>query len=329
MTVVVITGASAGVGRATARAFAARGDSVALIAREPGRLEATRREVEAAGGRGLVCPLDVADAEAVEAAADRIERELGPIEVWVNCAMSAVLAPVAETRAADVRRVTEVTYHGYVHGTLAALARMRPRDRGVIVMVGSALAYRAIPLQATYCAAKHAIRGFADSLRVELIAEGSGVRVTSVHLPGLNTPQFGWVRTTLRRHPQPVPPIYQPELAADAIVWASEHPRREFFVGGSTVATIVGNKLAPRVADRYLARTNIEAQQTDDPIPPGRADYLDAPLPGDRGAHGRFDPQATSRSPTWWVTRHRARLGAAAGLALAAGLAARVVSRDP
>src|SRR5215218_7361919 len=299
MKVVVITGASAGVGRAVARAFASRGDSIALIARGEERLDEARREVEAAGGRALACPLDVADADAVEAAAERIERELGPIDVWVNSAMSAVLGFVHETSAADFRRVTEVTYLGYVNGTLAALARMRARDRGVIVMVGSALAYRAIPLQASYCAAKHAIRGFADALRVELDHERSAVRVTTVHLPGLNTPQFGWVKTTLHRHPQPVPPIYQPEIAADAIVWASEHPRREFFVGGSTVITVVGNRIAPRVADRYLARTNIAAQQTDIPIDPDRPNYLDAPLPGDPGAHGRFDDVAKGRSPTW------------------------------
>jgi NADP-dependent 3-hydroxy acid dehydrogenase YdfG len=312
MSVVAVTGASAGVGRATARAFGRRGDAVALIARDEARLQIAAAEIQAAGGRALTCPLDVSDAEAVAAAVERIERELGPIDVWVNCAMAAVLAPVAETAAADVRRVTEVTYLGYVHGTLAVLPRMRERDRGVIVMVGSALAYRAIPLQATYCAAKHAIRGFTDALRCELMAEHSGVRVTSVHMPGLNTPQFGWVKTTLRRHPQPVPPIFQPEIAADAIVWASEHPRREFFVGGSTVITVVGNRIAPRVADRYLARTNIPAQQTDIPIDPDRPNYLDAPLPGDPGAHGRFDDVAKGRSPTWWATKHRARLALAA-----------------
>jgi NADP-dependent 3-hydroxy acid dehydrogenase YdfG len=327
VSVVVVTGASAGVGRATARAFARRGDAVALIARGVEGLQAAAREVHAAGGRPLVCPLDVADAGAVRDAAAEIERTLGPIDVWVNCAMAAVLAPVAETAAEDVRRVTEVTYLGFVHGTLAVLPAMRARDRGVIVMVGSALAYRAIPLQATYCAAKHAVRGFADALRVELMAEDSGVRVTTVHLPGLNTPQFGWVKTTLRRHPQPVPPIYQPEVAADAIVWASDHPRREYFVGGSTVMTILGNKLSPRVADRYLARTNIEAQQTSDPIPPDRPDYLFAPLPGPHDAHGRFDDLATARSPTWWVTKHRARLAAGALAAGAAGLGAAVARR--
>jgi NAD(P)-dependent dehydrogenase (short-subunit alcohol dehydrogenase family) len=279
--------------------------------------------VQDAGGRAIACPVDVADAAAVEAAAARAEAELGPIDAWVNCAMSAVLAFVHETQAADFRRVTEVTYLGYVHGTLAALKRMRPRDRGVIVMVGSALAYRAIPLQASYCAAKHAIRGFTDALRCELLHEGSGVRVTTVHLPGLNTPQFGWVRTTLRRHPQPVAPIYEPEVAADAVLWAIDHPRREFFVAGSTVLTIVGNKLAPRIADRFLARTNVDAQQADDPIPAGRPDYLYEPLPGDRGARGRFSSEAKARSVVWWATKRRARIGAAVAAVAAAGVTAR------
>ncbi|MEJ7798025.1 MAG: SDR family oxidoreductase [Solirubrobacteraceae bacterium] len=324
--VVVITGATAGVGRATARAFAARGDAVALLARGEDRLEATRRELEAAGARVIACPVDVADADGVEAAAERVERELGLIDVWVNCAMTAVLGFVHETEAADFRRVTEVAYLGYVHGTLAALKRMRPRDHGVIVMVGSALAYRAIPLQATYCAAKHAIRGFSDALRCELMYEHSAVRVTTVHLPGLNTPQFGWVRTTLRRHPMPVAPIYEPEVAADAVLWAADHPRREFFVGASTVMTIVANKLSPRFADRYLARSSVEAQQTDIEIAADRPDYLYAPLPGDRGAHGRFSEQAKSRSLVWTITKRRARIAGiavVAGAVAAAGLAGR------
>ena len=324
--VVVITGATAGVGRATARAFAARGDGVALLARGEDRLEATRSELAAAGARVIACSVDVADAAAVEAAAQRAEDELGPIDVWVNCAMTSVLAFVHETSAEEFRRVSEVDYLGYVHGTLAALQRMRPRDRGTIVMVGSALAYRGIPLQASYCAAKHAIRGFADALRCELMYEGSGVKVTTVHLPGLNTPQFGWVRTTLRRQPQPVAPFYQPELAAAAVLWASDHPRREFFVGGPTVATIVANRLAPRIADRYLTRTSVDAQQAESPIDPGRPDYLFEPLPGDRGAHGQFDDEAKERSLAWTLTKRRARIagGAAATAALAAaGLVAR------
>jgi NAD(P)-dependent dehydrogenase (short-subunit alcohol dehydrogenase family) len=322
--VVVVTGASAGVGRATARAFAARGAKVALIARGREGLEAARREVEEQGTRALACVADVADPAAVEAAAARAESELGPIDVWVNCAMAAVLARVWETTADEFRRTTEVTYLGCVNGTLAALERMRPRDRGVIVQVGSALSYRAIPLQASYCAAKFAMRGFTDALRCELLAEHSGVKLTMVQLPGLNTPQFGQVRTTLRRHPQPVPPIWQPEVAAEAIVFAADHPRRELWVGHNTVALIAGNALAPWVGDRYLARTNIEAQQTDVPIDPDRPDYLYAPLPGDPGAHGRFDDQARPRSVQLALTkRKRPLLAAAAGAALAGLTAAR------
>jgi len=224
--------------------------------------------------------------------------------------MAAVLAFVHETDPADFRRVTEVTYLGCVHGTMAALARMRPRDRGVIVQVGSALAYRAIPLQASYCGAKFAIRGFTDALRAELEHEGSGVKVTMVQLPGLNTPQFTWVRTTLRKQPQPVPPIFQPELAADAIVHAAENPRREVWLGGSTVITILGNKLALRLADRYLARTNVDAQQTDEPLDPSRPDYLHAPLDddADRGPHGPFDRRAKGRSVQWTLSKLARRL---------------------
>ena len=295
---VVVTGASAGVGRAAATAFGAQGDRVALIARGQEGLEGAARDVERAGGRALILPCDVTDAAAVDAAADRAETELGPIDVWVNDAMAAVLAFVHETDPADFRRVTEVTYLGCVHGTMAALARMRPRDRGVIVQVGSALSYRAIPLQASYCGAKFAIRGFTDALRTELMHEGSGVRVTMVQLPGLNTPQFTWVRTTLRRQPQPVPPIYQPELAADAIVTAAANPRRELWLGVNTAITIIGNHIAPRLADRYLAKTNVKAQQTDEPLDPSRPDYLHEPLDvsGDRGAHGPFDVRAKPRT---------------------------------
>ena len=325
MKTVVVTGASAGVGRATAVAFGSRGDRVALIARGEDGLQAAAREVRAAGGTALVLPCDVADADAVEAAAARAEDELGPIDVWVNCAMAAVLAFVHETDAADVRRVTETTYLGCVHGTLAALRRMRPRDRGVIVQVGSTLAYRAIPLQATYCAAKFAIRGFTDSLRTELLHEGSGVRVTMVQLPGLNTTQFTWVRTTLRRQPRPVAPVYQPEVAADAIVHAAEHPRRELWVGSNTPILITGNKLAPWLGDRYLARTNVEAQQTPDPIGPDRPDYLYRPL-GDRGSHGPFDDEARASSIQLALAKRRRALTLAAA-ATAVGAAGTALVR--
>ena len=325
MKTVVVTGASAGVGRATAVAFGARGDRVALIARGEEGLQAAAQEVRAAGGTALVLPCDVGDADAVEAAAARAEAELGPIDVWVNCAMAAVLAFVHETDAADVRRVTETTYLGCVHGTLAALRRMRPRDRGVIVQVGSTLAYRAIPLQATYCAAKFAIRGFTDSLRTELLHEGSGVRVTMVQLPGLNTTQFTWVRTTLRRQPRPVAPVYQPEVAADAIVHAAEHPRRELWVGASTPILITGNKVAPWLGDRYLARTNVEAQQTPDPIDPDRPDYLYRPL-GDRGSHGPFDGEARASSVQLALAKRRRALTLAAA-ATAVGAAGTALAR--
>ena len=295
---VMVTGASSGVGRATAAAFGARGDRVALIARGEEGLAGAARDVERGGGRALILPCDVADAGAVDAAAQRAEDELGPIDVWVNDAMAAVLMFVHETDPADFRRVTEVTYLGCVHGTMAALRRMRARDRGVIVQVGSALSYRAIPLQASYCGAKFAIRGFTDALRTELMHDGSRIQLTMVQLPALNTPQFSWGRTKMPRHPQPVPPIFQPEVAAEAIVDAADNPRREVWVGGSTVVTILGNKVAPWLADRYLARTNVKAQQTDWPIDPNRPDYLYRPLDeaGDRGAHGPFDDRAKPRS---------------------------------
>ncbi len=319
--VVVVTGASSGVGRAAVRAFAERGADVALIARGLDGLEGAAKEVEAAGRRALVLPLDVADAEAVDRAAQQVEDELGPIDVWVNSAMTAVLAPVMETSAAEFARVTEVTYLGQVHGILAALARMVPRDRGVIIQVGSALSYRSIPLQATYCAAKHAVKGFTESLRCELLHDHSRVRITMVHLPGLNTPQFDRVKTTLPRHPRPVAPVYQPEVAAKAIVWAAEHRRREVMVGGPTPLTVWAGRLAPGLVDRYLARTNYQGQQTDEPIPPDRQSYLWEPVPGDPGAHGDFDAEAHDSSLHLALTTHRPLVAAVGGAAAAASLA--------
>jgi len=321
--VVVVTGASMGVGRATACAFARRGDAVALLARGAEALEGARRDVEAAGGRALAIPCDVADAEAVEAAADRVERELGPIDIWVNNAMTTVFVPVAELTPDEVRRATEVTYLGTVHGTMAALRRMRPRDRGVVVQVGSALAFRGIPLQAAYCAAKHAVNGFTESLRTELLHDRSRVHVTLVHLPALNTPQFDHGRTRMPRMPQPVPPIYQPEVAARAIVWAAGRRRRHVMVAPATLRTIWGNRFAPLIADWYLGRTGYDAQQDAQSTPP-RAGNLFDPVPGDRGAHGRFDDQARSRSLEFALSRHRRLIGL--GL-VAAGAGAAALGR--
>jgi NAD(P)-dependent dehydrogenase (short-subunit alcohol dehydrogenase family) len=321
---VVLTGASAGVGRATARAFGERGARIALLARNTDALAAAAEEVGRAGGTALVIPTDVSDHEQVDAAAERAEAELGPIDVWVNDAMASVFGRVREIDPQDFRRVTEVTYLGVVYGTMAALARMRPRDRGAIVQVGSALAYRGIPLQSAYCGSKHAIKGFTESLRTELLAESSGVHVTMVHLPGLNTTQFGLVKTLLPRTPRPVAPVYQPEIAARAIVYAAGHPRRRaYWVGGSTALAIVGNRVAPWIADRYLARTAIEGQQTDEPADEHRrrTDYLYQPVPGDHGSHGSFDAEAKTRSPQALLSRHRA--AAAAG---AAGLAAGAIA---
>jgi NAD(P)-dependent dehydrogenase (short-subunit alcohol dehydrogenase family) len=294
--VVVITGASAGVGRATTRVFAARGANVALLARGRMGLEAAAKDVEAEGSTGLPISVDVADARAVEEAAERIERELGPIDVWVNDAMASLFAPVSETTPEEFRRVTEVTYLGTVHGTMAALRRMRPRDRGAIVQVGSALAYRGIPLQAAYCGAKHAIQGFTDSLRSELMHDRSHVRISMVQLPALNTPQFDWVRSKMPRRAQPVPPIYQPEVAAEAIVWAALHDRKEVFVGASTVATIWGDKVASGLLDRYLGRTGFDSQQSDEAEDPSRSNNLFEPVEEDAGVHGRFDDRAHGRS---------------------------------
>ncbi len=320
--VVVITGASAGVGRAAVREFARHGAWIGLVARGVDGLEAARAEVERLGGRALVLPTDVAEAAQVEEAARRVEAELGPIDVWVNDAMVTVFSPIREMTAADFKRVTEVTYLGSVHGALAALRRMLPRDRGTIVQVGSALAYRSIPLQSAYCAAKHAIVGFVDSLRTELIHDKSHVHVTVVQLPALNTPQFTWSKARLPNRPQPVPPIFQPEVAARAIYYAAHHRRREMWVGGPTVVAIAGQKVAPGVADRYLGHTGYAAQQTDQPVSPDRRDNLYQPLAGDHGAHGPFDARATETSYELWASEHRGWLLAAAGGAAALGLAA-------
>jgi NAD(P)-dependent dehydrogenase (short-subunit alcohol dehydrogenase family) len=313
--VVVITGASAGVGRATARGFARDGARIGLLARGPDGLEGARRDVEALGGEALALPTDVADPAAVEAAAAAVEESFGPVDVWINNAMASVFSPVKETPPEEFRRVTEVTYLGAVYGTLAALRRMLPRDRGVILQVGSALAYRGIPLQAAYCGAKHALQGFTDSLRCELLHDRSRVRVTMIQLPALNTPQFGWVRSRLPRKPQPVPPIFQPEVAAEAIRWAARHERRELYVGFPTLKAIVGDKVAPGLLDRYLAGMGYEAQQTDEPAEPDRQDNLWAPVPGDHGAHGDFDRRARERSPHFWATTHRGWILAGLGLA--------------
>ena len=293
--VVVVTGATSGVGRATARLFASRGWSVAAIARGLDGLAGVSKEIEAAGSRALPLSVDVSDAAAVRAAAADVEAELGPVDVWVNNAMVSVFSPVADLQADEVRRVTEVTYLGYVHGTLSALEHMRARDRGTIVQVGSALAYRAIPLQAAYCGAKHAIKGFTESLRCELLHDRSGVRVTQVHLPAVNTPQFDWVRSRLPRRPRPAGRVYQPEVAADAICWAADHAPRELHVGVTTSAVLAANRFLPGLLDRYLAAAAWDGQQTGEPAD-ARVDNLFHPPEGDRGAHGAFDGEAHASS---------------------------------
>ena len=318
--VVCVTGASAGLGRAIVRRFASEGAHVALLARDRERLEAAAREVEAGGGRALVLPTDVSDAEAVDAAADAAERELGPIDVWVNNAMVSVYAPIKKMTAAEFRRVTEVTYLGYVYGTLAALHHMLPRDRGVIVQVGSALAYRSIPLQSAYCAAKHAIVGFTASLRSELIHDRSRVRVAMVHMPALNTPQFEWTRNRMPNRPQPVPPIFQPEVGAEAVFYAARNDvGRELMVGWPTVKAVVGNKVIPGYLDHYLADVAYEGEQTDEPADPDRPDNLFETVPGDWAAHGRFDDRSKTES-TELTLRFNRDLLAVAGVGLA-GLA--------
>jgi NAD(P)-dependent dehydrogenase (short-subunit alcohol dehydrogenase family) len=314
--VVVVTGASAGLGRAIVRRFAREGAHIGLFARGRDGLEGARRDVEGLGGKALALPTDVADADAVERAAEAVEREFGPIDIWINNAMVSVFSPVKEMRPEEYKRVTEVTYLGYVYGTLAALKRMLPRDRGVIVQVGSALAYRGIPLQSAYCASKHAVQGFMDSLRAELLHDKSSVRVTMVQMPAMNTPQFEWVKSRLPNKPLPVPPIFQPEVGAEAVYFVAHNDRREMYVGWPTVKAIVGNKLAPGYADHYLARSGYEAQQTDEPDDPNRPDNLWEPVPGDHGAHGPFDRISSDHSAQLWATENRDWLAlACAGLA--------------
>jgi NAD(P)-dependent dehydrogenase (short-subunit alcohol dehydrogenase family) len=318
--VVVITGASAGVGRAAVREFASRGADVGLLARDADGLDAAAKEVAAFGRRAVAVPTDVADPEQVEAAAAQIEEQLSPIDVWVNNAMTSVFAPFTEIEPEEFRRVTEVTYLGFVFGTRAALRRMLPRDHGTIVQVGSALAYRGIPLQSAYCGGKHAIEGFTESVRTELFHDKSKVWLTMVQMPALNTPQFEWVLSRLPGSPQPVPPIYQPEVAARAIAWAATHRRRQLWVGAPTVATVLANKVAPGLLDRYLGRTGYKSQQTSQAADPGRPNNLWAPVPGDHGAHGPFDDRAHPRSPQLWASAHRGMVAAA--VAAAAGGAA-------
>jgi NAD(P)-dependent dehydrogenase (short-subunit alcohol dehydrogenase family) len=320
--VVVVTGASAGIGRATAVAFARRGDRVALLARGEKGLAAAAEEVRAAGGEPLVVPVDVADAAAVDAAAERVEREMGPIDVWCNVAFSTVFAPFDQLTPEEYARVTQVTYLGFVHGTMAALSRMKTRDRGVIVQAGSALARRGIPLQSVYCGAKHAIKGFTESLLTELKHDGSGVHVTQVYLPGVNTPQFQWVLNKLPKRPQPVAPIYTPELMGRAMVYASEHPqRRAWWVGIPTVYTILGAEVWPQFVDWYLAKTGYSGQQTDQDRTPDDPVNLWEPADGpdgrDFGADGQFGAKAWQRDLQIWASRHHGTLAAVGATALA------------
>jgi NAD(P)-dependent dehydrogenase (short-subunit alcohol dehydrogenase family) len=321
--VVVVTGASAGIGRACAQTFAARGAKVALLARGESGLRGAAADVEAAGGTALPIEVDTSDAEAIAAAAEEVEEELGPIDVWVNAAFTSVFAPFMQIELTEFTRVTQVSYLGYVYATREALERMLPRDRGTIVQVGSALAYRGIPLQSAYCGAKHAIQGFHDSLRCELLHQRSNVHVTMVQMPAVNTPQFSWVLSRMPRRAQPVPPIYQPEVAARAVLYAADHPeRREYWVGGTTAATLIANNFAAGLLDRYLARTGYSSQQTDETREPDQPVNLWKPADGpdgrDFGAHGAFDDKSTARSYQLWASQHHGLLGAATAATLAA-----------
>ncbi len=317
--VVVVTGSSGGVGRAIAHAFAKRGAHIGLLARGAEALDDVVKEVESLGGQALAVPTDVADHAQIEAAAVAVEERFGQIDVWVNDAMATVFAQFIHLEPEEFKRATEVSYLGTVYGTMVALSRMKPRDHGTIVQVGSALSYRAIPLQAAYCGSKFAIRGFTDSVRVELMHDKSKVQLTMVQLPGVNTTQFNWCRSKMPDHPQPVPPIYQPEIPAEAVYWASQHHRREVWVGASAVLAILGNRVAPTIADRYLARTGFKGQQMPGkPVSPDRPDNLFEPLPRLAATHGIFDDKAKTRSPQMWMATHRpAVFGALAGVAAA------------
>jgi NAD(P)-dependent dehydrogenase (short-subunit alcohol dehydrogenase family) len=322
---VVITGASAGIGRATAQAFGQRGANVTLLARGAAGLQGAADDVEAGGGKALAIPTDVADHAAVVAAADQAEAAFGPIDVWVNVAFTSVFAPFSEITAEEFKRVTDVSYLGYVHGTMAALSKMRPRDRGTIVQVGSALSQRSIPLQSAYCGAKHAINGFTESVRCELFHEGSNVRITVAQMPAVNTPQFSWVLSRLPRHPQPVPPIYQPEVAARGVLYAADHPeRKQYWVGDSTLVTLLGQKFVAPLLDRYLGRTGYDSQQTKERVNGQPPHNLWRPLdqePGsDHGAHGEFDDKSHAHSPQLWASQHPVVSGT--GAVTAAGLGA-------
>ncbi|MDQ0028648.1 SDR family oxidoreductase [Arthrobacter bambusae] len=328
--IVVITGASGGIGRASAIAFARQGDVVALLARGEAGLAGAAREVEAAGGKAWTLGVDVADAEAVGAAAERIESELGPIDIWVNVAFTSVFSPFSEMRPDEFKRVTEVSYLGYVYGTMAALKHMRTRNRGVIVHVGSALAYRGIPLQSAYCGSKHAIQGFNESLRCELLHDASGIHTTMVQMPAVNTPQFSWVLSKLPRQAQPVPPIYQPEVAAKAVVYAADHPkRREYWVGGSTMGTLIANALVPGLLDRYLAKSGFKSQQTPDPKKPDQPANLWEPADADRdfGTHGIFDSRSSTRSMQLWASQHHGAVSATVAGFFAAAITGVILSR--
>ncbi len=332
---VVITGASAGIGRATAQAFGKRGANVAVLARGAAGLQGAVGDVESGGGKALAIPTDVADYAAVAAAADEAEAAFGPIDVWVNVAFTSVFAPFSEITAEEFKRVTEVSYLGYVHGTMAALAKMRPRDRGTIVQVGSALSQRSIPLQSAYCGAKHAINGFTESVRCELFHEGSNVRITVAQMPAVNTPQFSWVLSRLPRHPQPVPPIYQPEVAARGVLYAADHPeRKQYWVGDSTAVTLIGQKFVAPLLDRYLGRTGYDSQQTKERVNGEQPYNLWQPLdqePGtDHGAHGGFDGKSHAHSPQLWASQHPVVSGTSAlSAGIGALLAARAARRRP